>query len=152
MKTLANIADRDEIIARLRAVRATSPHCWGKMNACQMICHLADSFRGVMSERHLSSVQTRMRGPIIKWIALNVPLPWPKGVPTTPEADQLRAGTPPTEFEADRADLLRLLHRFTDEPRDFVFAPHPAFGAMSEKEWMRWGYLHTDHHLRQFRA
>jgi hypothetical protein len=27
---------------------------------------------------------------------------------------------------------------------------HPIFGRMTEAEWMRWGYLHTDHHLRQF--
>ncbi|HEV2663419.1 MAG TPA: DUF1569 domain-containing protein [Blastocatellia bacterium] len=30
------------------------------------------------------------------------------------------------------------------------FHPHPYFGAMSESQWMRWGYLHCDHHLRQF--
>ncbi len=34
--------------------------------------------------------------------------------------------------------------------RDFAFASHPVFGELSEWEWMRWGYLHADHHLRQF--
>ena len=29
---------------------------------------------------------------------------------------------------------------------------HPFFGAMSPNQWLRWGYLHTDHHLRQFGA
>ena len=29
---------------------------------------------------------------------------------------------------------------------------HPLWGRMSEWEWGRWGYLHTDHHLRQFGA
>jgi len=28
--------------------------------------------------------------------------------------------------------------------------PHPIFGQMTRAEWLRWGYLHTDHHLRQF--
>jgi len=28
--------------------------------------------------------------------------------------------------------------------------PHPIFGAMKPWDWMRWGYLHADHHLRQF--
>jgi Protein of unknown function (DUF1569) len=28
--------------------------------------------------------------------------------------------------------------------------PHPIFGPMTAKDWMRWGYLHADHHLRQF--
>ena len=27
---------------------------------------------------------------------------------------------------------------------------HPFFGAMSSSAWLRWGYLHMDHHLRQF--
>jgi prephenate dehydrogenase len=31
------------------------------------------------------------------------------------------------------------------------YAPsHPMFGPMSPEDWMRWGYLHADHHLRQF--
>ena len=31
------------------------------------------------------------------------------------------------------------------------FAPsHPMFGPMTAADWMRWGYLHADHHLRQF--
>ena len=29
---------------------------------------------------------------------------------------------------------------------------HPLFGRMSEAAWLRWGYLHVDHHLRQFGA
>jgi len=30
------------------------------------------------------------------------------------------------------------------------FAPHPAFGPMTRREWMTWGYRHADHHFRQF--
>ena len=31
------------------------------------------------------------------------------------------------------------------------YAPsHPMFGPMTPEDWMRWGYLHADHHLRQF--
>ena len=29
---------------------------------------------------------------------------------------------------------------------------HPIFGPMTLRAWMRWGYLHVDHHLRQFSA
>jgi hypothetical protein len=42
------------------------------------------------------------------------------------------------------------MEKFTGRPRSFDFRPHPMFKEMSEKDWMRWGYLHTDHHLRQF--
>jgi hypothetical protein len=34
--------------------------------------------------------------------------------------------------------------------KDFQWDRHPLFDAMSERDWMRWGYLHVDHHLRQF--
>ena len=27
---------------------------------------------------------------------------------------------------------------------------HAIFGAMTASDWMRWGFLHADHHLRQF--
>ena len=29
---------------------------------------------------------------------------------------------------------------------------HPIFGRMSQRAWLRWAYLHMDHHLRQFGA
>jgi hypothetical protein len=59
-------------------------------------------------------------------------------------------GTAPAEFLEDRQKLTELIGRFTNDR--FQWSEHPIFGAMSEKDWMRWGYLHCDHHLRQFGA
>jgi hypothetical protein len=64
--------------------------------------------------------------------------------------DQQIGGTPPSEFDCDMRTLLAAIDKFTTQPRAFQFRPHPMFREMSEKDWMRWGYLHTDHHLRQF--
>ena len=64
--------------------------------------------------------------------------------------DQEIGGTRATEFEGDLRDLRGLFERFTRQPRDFVWQRHPIFLEMSEEDWMRWGYLHMDHHLRQF--
>ena len=53
-----------------------------------------------------------------------------------------------TTFEQDRAGLLVALDSFcalTNHTRD-----HPFFRSMQHADWMRWGYLHADHHLRQF--
>ena len=36
--------------------------------------------------------------------------------------------------------------------RTIVKSPHPIFGRMSDGDWLRWGYLHMEHHLRQFGA
>jgi hypothetical protein len=31
-----------------------------------------------------------------------------------------------------------------------LYVRAPPMGEMREREWLHWGYLHTDHHLRQF--
>ena len=54
----------------------------------------------------------------------------------------------PTCFEQDRSDALRQMERFCQPQQRRV--DHSFFGEMSYTDWMRWGFLHTDHHLRQF--
>jgi len=150
MKSLSHPQDCQEILTRLAQIRPTTPRRWGKMTAPQMICHLRDSFLSVMGEMPVSPAHS-LFWRVMKWGALYAPAPWPKGVPTRPELDQAAgAGTPPAVFDADLHSLIATVERFVSQPRDFEFQPHPLFGHMSEKQWMRWGYLHTDHHLRQF--
>jgi hypothetical protein len=86
----------------------------------------------------------------VKRFALYVPVPWPKGLPTRPEVEQGVGGTLPVEFERDRDDLVLLMERFSDPSRSIANHAHPIFGKMSCAQWLRWGYLHMDHHLRQF--
>jgi hypothetical protein len=151
MKSLSNQIDLATLLERLKKLRPESRRQWGKMSPNQMICHLNDdSFKGVMGEKEISPIGTIFHKTVIKWIALRSPLTWPKGVKTRPEVDQEIGGTPPVEFEKDRKELIQILDRFTRERRDFEWQPHPIFGIMSDEEWMRWGYLHVDHHLRQF--
>jgi hypothetical protein len=154
-RSLANPANKQQIVERLAKIQPSATRLWGKMTAPQMVCHLADSFRVTIGEKpwsteRISVTPIPMPDWFVKWVALGVPLRWPPGTPTRPEVDSERSGTPPVDFETDRRELLRLLERFTCRPRDFEWQPHPIFGPMNEAEWMRWGYLHTDHHLRQF--
>jgi hypothetical protein len=140
-----------ELRARLAMVRPDTPRRWGKMNAAQMICHLNDSFLGVTGDKPMEVPRGFTIWPVLKYVALYAPGKWPQGVPTRPEFDQLAGdGTPPAQFDADVRSLLATLDRFSRRPRDFQFRPHPMFKKMSEAQWMRWGYLHMDHHLRQF--
>ena len=67
-----------------------------------------------------------------------------------PEMDQNQGGTQPVEFIRDVNDLELMIERGSSAPRDFQWHRHPLFDEMSERDWLRWGYLHTDHHLRQF--
>ena len=120
------------------------------MNAHQMICHLADAFRGATGVKNLRPRALGVERPV-KWLALYVPAPWPRGYPAPREINQLAgAGTPPAVFDQDREALLALMENFTQAA--IHGRRHPLWGRMSEWEWGRWGYLHTDHHLRQFGA
>lgn len=152
MRTLVNTADKEEIIARLRQIHSDTPRRWGKMSAHQMICHLNDGFRMYMGLKPVPAVPISIPRSLLKWVALWAPIPWPKGFKTAPQLDQLSGGTPRVAFENDMEDLRSSIDRFTRQPKDFEHQLHPQFGRMSEKEWMRLGYLHVDHHLRQFGA
>ncbi len=122
------------------------------MSAPQMICHLSDGFRMYMGLKPVKPASVPYPRSLMRWIALWVPIPWPHGFKTVPELDQQADGTRPLEFEKDVRDLCQLMERFTGRPRDYQFQPHPHFGQMAEQDWMRLGYLHMDHHLRQFGA
>ena len=150
MKSLYNEKDKAEILERLRKVGPDSKRHWGKMSSHQMVCHLTDSFKGVIGEKGISSADNFVTRTIVKWIALYAPLSWPKGVKTRPEMDQEIGGTSPVEFKKDIEDLKKMLDRVTQRNKDFEWKFHPIFGRMSEEEWLRWAYLHMDHHFRQF--
>jgi hypothetical protein len=150
MKTLASERDKAEILQRLKAVRSDSVRRWGRMSAHQMVCHLSDSFRIVSGQKEASPASGPIQRTIVKWMALYVPLPWPAGIPTRPELDQEWGGTRPSEFSADVAELEALVELLTTRKEHFRGRSHPIFGRMSETGWLRWGYLHMDHHFRQF--
>lgn len=148
MKSLANNADVAELQQRISRLRADTPRQWGRMSPHQMVCHLNDSFMIATGERVASPATGFRERTIIKWLALYLPVPWPKGIPTRPEVDQFGCGTAPSDFDRDRAFLSSIIDRVINERIDGN--SHPIFGPMSRGLWLRWGYLHTDHHLRQF--
>jgi hypothetical protein len=151
MRTLARPKDKAEILRRLRTVRPDSARRFGRMSAPQMICHLSDAFRVVTGEKEASPATSLLHRTIVKWFALYVPIRWPAGFRTRPEIDQHIGGTRPGDFAADVAQLETLVEVIVNAPpRTFAGQPHPVFGRMSDASWLRWGYLHMDHHLRQF--
>ena len=152
MKTLARRDDKEEILKRLRTIHPGSPRKWGRMSAHQMICHLSDSFMAVTGRRHASPASGPLQRTVVKWIALYAPLKWPHGIRTRPEVDQEAGGTRPSDFAADVAQLEELVELVTTQTTCFHGHQHPIFGPMSESAWLRWAYLHMDHHLRQFRS
>lgn len=149
MQTLAVTADRESIVRRVTLLEPSDRRRWGRMSAQEMVCHLSDSYRLALGEKTVSLATGFLQRTLVKWIALNAPMNWPHNLKTRPEMEQGRGGTPPVDFQRDREGLLLLLRRFCEGPFDLSVA-HPIFGTLTREEWLRWGYLHADHHLRQF--
>lgn len=137
------------LLERLHSLKPTSARRWGVMPIEGMLCHLDDAFTRMLQGDRSTVSSTWAGRNVIRPIALHTPLPWPRNVPTVPEVDQRRGGTPPTGFEHDRAKVLASLARFHAKPT-WQGEPHPIMGPLTHWEWTRWAWLHTDHHLRQF--
>ncbi|MEZ4455450.1 MAG: DUF1569 domain-containing protein [Gemmatimonadales bacterium] len=149
---LAEAADAGEIAARIRRVDPASERRWGTLTAPEMVCHLADAYECSLGRRTAKPAETWFKRTVLKFVALQVPLKWPPGYPTRPEFDPKRDGTRPGTFDADRERAARLAEELAAATTVPPGARHPGFGAMTLAEWKRWGYLHADHHLRQFSA
>jgi|SRR5262245_14318692 len=152
MKTVARQCDKTEILRRLKVLEPGRAARWGRMSAHQMICHLSDSLRMATGQKPVARAGGALHRTFLKWIVLYLPLRWPAGILTTPEIDQEIGGTQPVDFAADVAELEALFERITTHPESINERVHPVFGRMSEAAWLRWAYLHMDHHLRQFGA
>ncbi len=118
------------------------------MSAAEMVCHVRGAFLAAMGEVESSPIATPIPSATLKAIALWEPVQWKPNFWTIPA---LKQGAPDMcigIFEQDLAEALAVMDRFCKPEQSRV--DHAFFGAMSYADWMRWGYLHTDHHLRQF--
>ena len=148
--SLLDAATRAGVEARVQRLQPDSRRRWGRMTSHQAICHMSDAFRLALGDRDTAPVPGSFK-PLVRFVALQLPMRWPRGrIRTVPEAEQGVGGTPPIEFERDRAELIALMARFGTAAPTERCSTHPIFGPMSVDLWGRWGYRHMDHHLRQF--
>ncbi len=141
---------RENIIDRINQLKGTEIAQWGKMNVNQMLCHCTDQLRISLGEKETGASQANfLSKTLLKFLVVNV-IPIPKNVPTSPKVDQMKDGTPPTDFENDRKILLGYIERFVSQTDDFAWTPHFKFGKLTGKEWATLAHKHLDHHLKQF--
>lgn len=150
MRSLANTRDLLEIERRFVALQPGDARLWGSMSVEEMLCHVREAFRMAMGELASGGEAPGSAVPrsLLKFFALRMPMHWPHGVPTFPA---LKKGAPTmnaSSLEVERDGVLQEMGRFCRPEQ--IRGDHGLFGAMSAGDWMRWGYLHTDHHLRQF--
>lgn len=148
MKTLGDAAVAGELRSRLLAVRSDDVRRWGTMSAGEMVPHLRGAFRLAVDGTSAATPRQGVPPKMMKLLALWTPARWPHSLPTVPELERGREQVKPGRFAVDQAGLMAAFEDFMGVRENRT--AHPMLGAMSLRDWARWGYLHTDHHLRQF--
>jgi hypothetical protein len=115
-----------------------------------MLCHLADSTDMMLKTRQRTLTKPVRRRPLFKFVGLWTPFRWPHGWRTNPRLDPKVDGTKPAEFNADRTRALEGLEALSCAEGSALEHVHGIFGRMSTRDWQRFAFKHTDHHLRQF--
>jgi hypothetical protein len=147
MRSIARTKDLEALVVRLRGLEPASQRRWGTLSPAEMLCHLGDASTSILAHPGGPPKPRRL---LFKLIALYSPTPWPSGIKTPAQADPRRDGSRPGEFERDRNRAIDGLRAMAQAPGSALPGYHGHFGPMSEWDWKRWAYRHTDHHLRQF--
>jgi hypothetical protein len=146
MKTLWQESSRRELMERARRLTPESRAQWGKLSVDRMLAHCVDAFGMGLGE-----IATKPRRiPLLGRWPFNVLfirfVGMPKNAPTAREI-MTRA---PASIEEELRALEAALERFASQRDRKEWPSHPAFGKLSGRTWGKLGYVHTDHHLRQF--
>ncbi len=147
MKTLSRPRDKAEVLRRLRALRPDSARQWGRMSRAP------DGLSpvGRVPDGHGSKTrQPRLGFARADDLQVDRALHAVALAGRNPDASGGRSGI--RRHEADgvrrgRGPLEALVEIVTTRPSFFAGRRHPIFGSLSDAAWMRWGYLHMDHHL-----
>ncbi len=143
---------KEEMFILLRKLNAAALPVWGKMNAHQMLEHLADFFN-VSTEKIIFDLVT----PAEHLPKYREFLYSDKQFRENTRAPQNVLGDEPlpirqTSFSASQEYLEKSVIAFFDfftlhKNKKTV---HPVFGPLSFEEWVLLHYKHVRHHLRQF--
>ena len=139
--------------AYIPLLRSLSPQAagkWGKMNAQQMVEHVAGFFRVstgklffplVTPEEHLPKYLEFLRSD--KQFRENTKAPVLPDEPMPAKFPNLQAAIDDLEEQ-----VVYFRQRFESEPS--LRTQHPVFGSLDYADWVLLHYKHVSHHLRQF--
>lgn len=144
-RTLWNEGDRRAIAARLARLTPDSRPLWGAFDAPRMVCHITDTLRWATGDVQCVPKRSFLRYPVIRDLVM-FHLPWPKGVPTSPEL----IARPPVAWEGELERFTLAMDAFAQRPINGSWPEHVTFGRLSGAQWGRLMHRHIDHHLTQF--
>ena len=140
-----------EFERRVNAIGSTEQRQWGTMSLAQMFAHLRIVFEISLEEREANDESRASLMPILWILLFRIWTNWPKGrIKASPQFLDDSA----EDIEAERSQLIESMRRFVErsvsEPERIVL--EPMLGRVSLKKWRRVHGVHSDYHLRQFRA
>jgi hypothetical protein len=141
-------ANRKPVILKERILRIDG-EClpnWGEMSIEQCVHHLCDTFGLAFGTKTLDVPKSLMlQNPISRWLVIESPFPWPKGLPTP---DGFIPGEP-NDLESSKSQLLSLLEESRKTKVNFEIK-HPVLGTLRPVQWQHFLWRHLDYHLEQF--
>ena len=146
MKSLWQEKTRQELLARARRLTPEHRAQWGKFTVERMLAHLVDAFGMGMGEIEVPPRKIPLLGSwpfnvlFIRFVGM------PRNAPTAREI----ITRPPASIDAELRQLEAAMDRFAAQRERTEWPRHPAFGKLSRRAWGELGYVHADHHLRQF--
>jgi hypothetical protein len=116
MKSLFNISDNKDIIARINSLTPETKGGWGKMSVSQMLTHAQVPIRVAFGELRLKRTFVGYLFGRIAKKKLSGERQWQKNMPT----DKNFVVTEQKNFEEEKGRLISLVQRFTlSGPREF---------------------------------
>jgi Protein of unknown function (DUF1569) len=136
------------LLGRLDKLSPSSQAQWGKMNAAQMLAHVAANLEMAMNDKKMTQTfMGRIFGSMAKRQVFNKGMP--KNAPTAPHLKISNS----RDFQKEKEALQHRLEQFVkDGETGLTKQPHPFFGLLTPNEWAHLQYVHVDHHLKQFGA
>ena len=101
MSTIADAKTLNGLVERLQLLRPETSRRWGTLTAGEMLCHIGDAHESVLGIRvPPGSPPPGPPRPVLKWMALYGPIPWPKGAKTRAWRGSPTAGHPSERLRA----------------------------------------------------
>lgn len=148
MRNISNVAVLEDLVSRLNRLAPGQQRYWGTMNAHQMALHVGDAIAAVLKLRPFASKPRRRPATVSRVLLLHFLPRMPRGIKSG--ADPAATANEPDVFGKDVERAVGLLQRLATASPEMLVDRHPILGPMTRAEWMRYAFLHTDHHLRQF--
>lgn len=147
-KSLYDLDNYDEVLARISSLKQDSSPAWGEMDVAQMMTHVTNVLLNGLDELKLPrKFVGYFIAPFWRHKYFNEHPYKIRNLPSHPNFKVVGS----KDFETQKNELLRWLKIFHEEGMvRSKNARHPLLGRFTPEQWGIGQYKHLDHHLRQF--